>query len=421
METSGENPAPSSDRHVPQAGAFVCAFLGRRDSYQVPVALAENGLLDQFITDIYASPVIRKLALLAPARIGSKLASRFHPAIPSERVRCLWGAALLENARHRLGVNPRLTHMRSDRHISEAAAMRAAKQRSNLFLYSPYAWEAFTAKYRHYPFRVLFQYHPHPDLEARLLSDDAIQFQSTAEIHPPDQDQSVPDELLRRERNSWRYADLIICASSFTKRSLIDDGCDERLCRVIPYGIHAPSVLEGRPPAEEFNVVFVGSGCQRKGLHHLILAWRQLSLKRPATLTLICRALDSGIERMIASTPRVILRRGVPAQELNRLYATSTLFVMPSLVEGFGQVYLEAMAQGCPVLGTSNTGLPDIGSEADGVFLVAPGSIDEMLAKLENLSQSLPANLIIRQAAQKCAAQFTWPRFRRNLIEAILK
>jgi len=40
---------------------YVCAFRGRRDSYQAPLALAEGGLLDQFITDAYALPWVRTL------------------------------------------------------------------------------------------------------------------------------------------------------------------------------------------------------------------------------------------------------------------------------------------------------------------------------------------------------------------------
>jgi hypothetical protein len=36
-------------------GKFVCAFRGRRDSYQMPLALAEVDLPDRFVTDAYAS------------------------------------------------------------------------------------------------------------------------------------------------------------------------------------------------------------------------------------------------------------------------------------------------------------------------------------------------------------------------------
>ena len=50
-------------------GTYVCAFRGRRDSYQAPLALQEGGLLDQFITDVYELPWVRALARFAPSRL----------------------------------------------------------------------------------------------------------------------------------------------------------------------------------------------------------------------------------------------------------------------------------------------------------------------------------------------------------------
>src|SRR6266699_4436024 len=123
---------------------YVCAFRGRRDSYQVPLALAEAGLLDQFITDAYAVPWLKRLARLAPGSVRAKLDSRFEPGIPADRVRCLWAITVLEHAHHAAGCAPMLTYNKMDRHFSRAAARRAAQTKSDLFLYSPYAWEAFT-------------------------------------------------------------------------------------------------------------------------------------------------------------------------------------------------------------------------------------------------------------------------------------
>ena len=62
---------------------------------------------------------------------------------------------------------------------------------------------------------------------------------------------------------------------------------------------------------------------------------------------------------------------------------------MPSLIEGFGQVYLEALSFGLPVLGTRNTCLPDLGDEGDGIFCVDPGNIEELTSTLERLSELL--------------------------------
>jgi glycosyltransferase involved in cell wall biosynthesis len=93
---------------------------------------------------------------------------------------------------------------------------------------------------------------------------------------------------------------------------------------------------------------------------------------------------------------------------------------MPSLVEGFGQVYLEALAHGCPVLGTSNSGLPDLGSEADGIFLVSPGHVEELSEQLERLSQLLPSDHKIRRAAHACAGRFTWQAFRMRVRQKLV-
>src|SRR6185503_11385171 len=134
-----------------------------------------------------------------------------------------------------------------------------------------------------------------------------------------------------------------------------------RICRIVPYGVEVSSRPRAEVVPQEFHAVFVGSGGQRKGLHHLLLAWQRASLPGGSKLTLVCRVIDREIERIAARTGGVQLRRGLSQTLLESTYANSTLFVMPSLVEGFGQVYLEALAQGCPVLGTPNSGLPDIG------------------------------------------------------------
>ena len=142
------------------------------------------------------------------------------------------------------------------------------------------------------------------------------------------------------------------------------------------------------------------------------MAWKQAGLPADARLTLVCRVLDDGIRALAAQTPQVRLLPGVPAAALPGLHAESHLFVMPSLVEGFGQVYLEALAQGCPVLGTANTALPDLGGEPDGIFLTPPGDVGALSARLVELAGKLPASPGLRLAAQATAARFTWPAFR---------
>ena len=400
---------------------FVCAFRGARDRYQAAVALAEADLLDRLITDAYAGRAIRGAAAWLPPRLARKVAGRSSPDLPDALVDSLWMTTAVEHTRHALGMSPRRTWLDLDRRFSEAAADRARRSRADLFLYSPYAWEAFVASYPHTPRRVLFQYHPHPALEAQLLAADAVNHPGIGESFAERENDDVPEAWLRRERDSWRHADAVICSSAFTRRSLVEAGCDERICHVVPYGVELPSAPAAVVEPAEFRVLFVGSGGQRKGLHHLLLAWQRSGLGSSGRLTLVCRAIDRGIERMASTTPGVELRRGASAPELDALFAGSVLFVMPSMVEGFGHVYLEALARGCPVLGTPNSGLPDIGGEADGVFVTAAADIEALTARLVNLSQRRPELARLRSSARAAAARYPWSAFRSRLREVVVQ
>ena len=213
-------------------------------------------------------------------------------------------------------------------------------------------------------------------------------------------------------------ADHIVCASDFTRRSLIDVGACPNRITIAPYGVETESII-GRQDvpnrSENFHALFVGSGIQRKGLHHLLLAWQHAQLPAGSRLTVVARVLDSGLSKLLKFSRGVELKAGVTKKELFELYAEATLFCMPSLVEGFGQVYLEALACGLPVLGTNNTCCPDLGTTDDGVFVTSPSNIDELVANLETLARSLPGNEFIRGQARSCAERFTWKSFRRKI------
>jgi len=402
---------------VTDGAAYVCAFRGSRDWYQTPLALAEDGLLDQFITDAYGTPAVRSLARHVSGKSIDTLADRHMPGIPDGRVRCLWSVSIREQLRHWTGASPNGTWLQYDPYYSLAAAERARRSRANLLLYSPYAWEAFVAGYTHHPRRVLFQYHPHPDTERRLLDNDASRFPAEAANRELDRRPQI-EHLLRRERDCWQHADLIICSSGFTVRSLIDAGCPAERCVIVPYGVELPACEITSGP-DHFHALYVGTGSRRKGLRHLLLAWTSASLPKGSRLTIVSRALDPGLERLAASTPGVELIKGASAASLNRLYETSSLFVMPSLVEGFGLVYLEALAHGCPVLGTTNTCLPDLGAEPDGIFLTPAGDPDALSDVLERLALQLRGNHDIRRSARRTAERYPWPAFRQSLRRAL--
>jgi glycosyltransferase involved in cell wall biosynthesis len=398
---------------------YICAFRGRRDNYQIPLALAEHNLLDQFITDFYAIESLQKIITFFPKSWFQKVIFRYESRIPTSKVKCLWRTTLFEHTLPSLGFTPTSIFALLDQSFSKEAISRTNLSKSNLLLYTPYAWEAFLSSYKHNPRKVLFEYHPHPEFEHCLLADDLQRFPYVEKSYKAQTRHDLPEKFQIRMKDCWKHADRILCASNFTKKTLIAAGAEPSSCHVISYGIDCPVLTEKKPNSNKFQALFVGSGIQRKGLHHLLYAWQRASLPHGSQLILVCRNLDPGIEPLIQETPNVQLIRGTNIQELANLYQTSHLFVMPSLVEGFGQVFLESLSYGCPVLGTSNTCLPDLGDHKDGIFITEVGNIDELTYELEYLAQELVYNSQIRFQARACAERFSWENFRNQLVNLL--
>ncbi len=394
-------------------GGYVCAFRGRRDSYQVPLALAERGRLARFVTEAYFTPGLRSIAAALPRRLRRAAESRWQEGLPDRAIHCLWATAAAERLLRTAAVAPAAIYELLDGRFGLAAAKAADRTAANMLLYSPYAWAAFSRDYNHSPRKLLFQYHPHIQLEERILSSDAAAF---PDIFPAAESRlenvvAAKSPLRQMADASWSVADLNICASSFTAQSLHEAGASPKSIRVTPYGVDLPPELMATAIAGPFHALFVGTGTQRKGLHHLLLAWSRAKLPSDSRLTVVARVVDPRLEGLISTTRGTELLRGVSAPQLQGLYRSASLFVMPSLVEGFGQVYLEALSHGLPVLGTTNTCLPDIGGEDQGVFTTPPGDV-ERLADTLRAAQDFVRSDRLRSRARDCAAAQTWAKFR---------
>src|SRR5207245_1810440 len=101
-------------------------------------------------------------------------------------------------------------------------------------------------------------------------------------------------------------------------------------------------------------LLYVGINKPHKNLPRLIQAYASLDRQTPPLL--IAGPVDArfpqapALAERLELTDRVHFLGHVPEDELAALYANATLFVFPSLAEGFGFPVLEAMAHGTPVV-----------------------------------------------------------------------
>ena len=129
------------------------------------------------------------------------------------------------------------------------------------------------------------------------------------------------------------------------------------------------------------NILYVGIDWKRKGGPELVNAFKLILMQHPAaSLTIV------GANPMI-DVPNCIVLGKIPPEELARYYEKATIFCMPTHVEPFGIVFLEAMQARLPIVGTRVGAIPDFIQDGWNGFLVEPGDVQgiaEALMKLLN-------------------------------------
>ncbi len=171
--------------------------------------------------------------------------------------------------------------------------------------------------------------------------------------------------------------------------------------------------LEGGPP----YLLFVGGIDRRKNLRGLLRALLAEPALGDYRLAIVggeghgaAELLDDPTWRALA--PRLLRLGVVPDADLPALYAGAAAFCLPSFAEGFGLPLLEAMACGTPVMAADRGALPEIaGGHARLAEPESPGAIGAAIL------DALAATPAEREAARAHAAQFTWERTARGMLQ----
>lgn len=376
---------------------FVFVMNRNRDGYEVPLALEEGGMLDCFITDFYA-PDHRRIWL------PNFLRRRTRAGLPSARLRLSWASFILQYASEMLRLPMHRVFPLTDGMLARKAARAARRRRSGLYAYSSYL-NLDVRLHDKLPL-IDFEYHPHPDLGFALLQADYVEYPEVAWSF------ALEEAAMSNQQtgNAWRKADAVVCASTMTQKSLEYAGCDPKRITVIPYGLEDSNSEVCQREKGVCRFLFVGQGLQRKGLHHLARAWR-IAAPAGSTLTVVSYRIDPGIAAML-DLPGVQVIGYQSREELETLYSRSDVFIMPSIVEGFGLVYLEALRHGCHVVATENTGVLDLKLSRKAATIVPVGSINLLAEAITALSVRKSIGSLDPRAIRNEAEGWGWRDFR---------
>lgn len=221
-------------------------------------------------------------------------------------------------------------------------------------------------------------------------------------------------KLARKDRE-LSLANLVIVASSFSKRTLADAPVESAI-EVVPYGCPPPAASIHHNPSGKLRVLFVGHLSQAKGVGYLLEAI--LRLGNHVELTLVGGRVDAAMPTLTMLN-RFRWIPSLPHGELLLLMRKHDVLVHPSLHEGFGLVILEALSQGLAVIATSNTGAPDVITEGREGFVVPIRSAHAIVEKLDTLIRDRDRLHAMRAAALETAGENSWQTYRKRLVETL--
>ena len=164
-----------------------------------------------------------------------------------------------------------------------------------------------------------------------------------------------------REEAIYRQADAITVPSSFVMRSFVEMGVPREKLHRIPYGVRLENFRPVAEPAEgEFNVLFAGAPGLRKGVPYLLEAFAHL--KHPRKTLWIAGYVQENLKAALKRLPleNVEFLGPISQKEMVERMSRSHVLVLPSIEEGLALVQAEAMACGCPVISSTNSGGDDL-------------------------------------------------------------
>jgi len=227
----------------------------------------------------------------------------------------------------------------------------------------------------------------------------------------------------------FKNARRIITVSNKLKKIAQDNiGFNEKII-VIGNGISVNNQIKDKNRIKTKNylkqktILSVSNLITLKGIDYNLKAFALLSKKNsnlrykiigdgPEKNRLIKLAVDLGINNRVEFLGRLAHK------EVVKYMTKADIFSLPSWNEGFGVVYIEAMAQGKPVIGCRGEGIEDFVEHGKTGILVKPKNVDSLVKAMDYLLNNTNKALAIGERAQRFILKnYTWEKNAKKTIE----
>jgi glycosyltransferase involved in cell wall biosynthesis len=396
---------------------IVLSHSGKQHSYQVARALDALGMLDRFYTSSYITN--KKLQQWLISRNDQYWTRRFVKGLGGSKVSANWRFELPEvllrlskQSSHKIQSAVYKRDEIFDKHIAKQIRNTPTKKIFWGFQGSSYN-SLLTAKELGWT-TICEQSSVHVLEQIRT-------FEKEKELLP-EWSHSIPtlnftEEYKARLINEPLAADYVFVNSTFSKKSQINSGIPENKIHILPLGFDAEGVQSNTKKKKTNKFLYVGRISQSKGIFYMLEAFRKLSSSN-ATLTLIGHN-QTDLKLLKKYEKFTTILPPTSQAELFKLYKEYDALILPTILDGFGFVILEALAAGTPVITTTNSFGPEIIKDGVNGYIVEPRNIfqlSERILSIINLTQN--SYELMRQSALLSVAEFSWDKYQSRLFIA---
>lgn len=233
-------------------------------------------------------------------------------------------------------------------------------------------------------------------------------------------------------RRQCKRADIIFTPSENTKRDIVDlYGISETKVKVLTPGLSAlflsgqeiisnDTKIVPKYNLPEKYILFLGTIEPRKNIDGLVTAFQIFQKDFPEYHLLIAGAKgwkNKSILEAIEKSNNVQYIGYVALEEKPALYQGASVFVYPSLYEGFGFPVLEAFASGTPVITSARASLPEIAGDA--AYFVNPYNSFEIAEGLKRLVSDTSLRQFFKEKGLQQIQKFHWQKTAEQFLASL--
>ncbi len=216
-------------------------------------------------------------------------------------------------------------------------------------------------------------------------------------------------ELMQEE---YELADFIQVPSTFVQKTFMENKIDNKKILYVPLGVDLRFFNRNifiLP--QKFRIIYIGQLSIQKGLPLLLRVFNELNL--PNSELCLIGALTDDVKPFLKKYNKNVNYLGIlPQTKLINELSNSSIFVINSVQDGFGQVISQAMSCALPVICTENTGGADLVENQKTGFVIPIHDKIALQEKILYFYENPEAIFSMGKAAQKKVTEnYTWDKY----------